>query len=82
VQGKEIAMSKTYRVLLMVLGGVMGGYLGYWIGHLAGWSTDADWPFKIGGREGAIAVSIGLAVLGVLVAGWLPRSGRSSPLGD
>jgi hypothetical protein len=64
-------MSKTYRVLWMVLGGVVGGYLGYWLGHLAGWSTDADWPFKIGGGNGAIALSIGAAVLGVLVAGGL-----------
>ena len=64
-------MSKTYRVLWMVLGGIVGGYFGYWIGHLAGWSTDANWPFKIGGGAGAIAMSIGLTVLGVLIAGWL-----------
>jgi hypothetical protein len=56
----------------MVLGGLVGGYFGYWIGHLAGWSTDAEWPFRIGGGNGAIALSIGLAVLGVLaVAGLL-----------
>jgi hypothetical protein len=75
-------MSKTSRVLWMVLGGVVGGYFGYWIGHLAGWSTDADWPFKIGGGQGAIAMSIGLAVLGVLIVGGLLRSRRSSPHGD
>lgn len=74
-------MSKTYRVLWMVLGGIVGGYLGYWIGHLAGWSTDAEWPLRIGGGQGAIALSIGLAVLGVLIVGMLTRSGRSSPLG-
>ena len=66
-------MNKSYRVLWMVLGGIVGGYFGYWIGHLAGWSTDAEWPLKIGGGEGAIAVSIGLAVLGVLVVGLLTR---------
>ncbi len=45
--------------------------LGYWIGHQAGWSADANWPFKIGGGEDAIAMSIGLPVLGVLIAGWV-----------
>jgi hypothetical protein len=75
-------LSNTYRVLWMVLGGVVGGYFGYWIGHLAGWSTDADWPFKIGGGTGAIAMSIGLAVLGVLIVGGLTRSRRSSLPGD
>ncbi len=74
-------MSKTYRVLWMVLGGVVGGYVGYWIGHLAGWSTDADWPFEIGGGTGAILMSMALAVLGVLIAGLLTRSGRTSSLG-
>ena len=65
-------MRKTFRVLIMVGGGILGGYFGYWIGHLAGWSRDADWPFKIGGGDGAILMSMGLAVVGVLVAGlWL-----------
>jgi hypothetical protein len=75
-------MSKTTRVLLMVLGGLVGGYFGYWIGHLAGWSTDADWPSRIGGGQGAIALSIGLAVLGVFIVDRLTRSRRSSPPGD
>jgi len=75
-------MSKTSRVLWMVLGGIVGGYFGYWIGHLAGWSTDADWPFQIGGGQGAIAMSIGLAVLGVLIVGGLLRSRRPAPPGD
>jgi len=64
-------MSKTYRVLGMVLGGIVGGYIGYWIGDLAGWSTEADWPLKIGGGGGAIAMSICLAVIGVLIAAVL-----------
>ena len=74
-------MSKTYRVLWMVLGGIVGGYLGYWIGHLAGWSTDADWPLRIGGGQGAIAMSIALAILGVVIAGWLTRGRHSSSPG-
>ncbi len=64
-------MKRTYRVLLLVLGGVIGGYFGYWIGHLAGWSTNAAWPFRIGGGVGAIATSMVLAVVGVLVTGGL-----------
>jgi len=42
------------RVVVLVLGGVVGGYAGYWIGHLAGWSSNADWPWNIGGGTGAI----------------------------
>jgi hypothetical protein len=74
-------MSKTVRVLWMVVGGVVGGYVGYWLGHLAGWSTDADWPFKIGGGQGAILLSVGLAVLGVLIVGWVTHSRPSSSPG-
>jgi hypothetical protein len=64
-------MSKSYRVVWMVIGGIVGGYLGYWLGHAAGWSTDAEWPLKIGGGTGAIVLSIGLAVVGVAVVGWI-----------
>jgi hypothetical protein len=74
-------MSKTYRVLWMVIGGVVGSYLGYWIGHAAGWSTDAEWPFRIGGGNGAIVLSIGLAVVGVLIVGWLTVPRHPSPRG-
>ena len=73
-------MGKVGSVLLMVLGGIVGGYAGYWIGHLAGWSTDADWPFEIGGGTGAIVMSIGLAVAGVLFTQmllWLAARRRS-----
>lgn len=65
---------------MMVIGGVVGGYVGYWIGDLLGLSTDADWPFRIGGGVGAIALSIGLAAVGVLataaVLAWAGRSGK------
>lgn len=60
----------------------MGGYFGYWIGHLAGWSTDAQWPFKIGGGDGAIAMPMGLAVVGVLIVRGPLRSHRTSRSGD
>lgn len=62
----------------MVVGGIAGGYVGYWLGHLAGWSRNAEWPFDIGGGAGAIALSMCLALVGVLVVGWLSID-RSSP---
>lgn len=63
-------MSKKFtRVLVMVLGGFVGAYVGYWIGHLAGWSENAEWPFQIGGGDGAIGLSIGISVLGVFLTG-------------
>ena len=64
-------MHKVVRVLLMVLGGLIGGWGGYWIGHLAGWSVDAEWPWQIGGGTGAVLLSIGLAVAGVLLVDLL-----------
>jgi len=64
-------MGKVSRVLLMVLGGIVGGWGGYWIGHLAGWSVDAEWPWEIGGGTGAVLLSIGLAVAGVLAVDLL-----------
>jgi hypothetical protein len=51
----------------MVVGGFIGAYAGYWIGHVLGWSSDADWPFKVGGGTGAIVASIAMSVLGVLL---------------
>lgn len=67
---------KVARTLAMVLGGLIGGYAGYWLGHLAGWSEDADWPFKIGGGDGAILMSIGMAVAGALIVGFVLRRSR------
>jgi hypothetical protein len=64
-------MRKVVRVLLMVLGGLIGGWGGYWLGHLAGWSENADWPAQIGGGTGAVALSIALAVAGVLLVDLL-----------
>ena len=60
-------MRKTYRVLLMVLGGVVGGWVGYWLGAAFGWSTNAQWPWRIGGGTGAILLSMAMAVLGVVL---------------
>jgi len=30
----------------------IGAYAGYWIGYLLGWSSDAEWPFRVGGGTG------------------------------
>lgn len=73
---------KTFQVLAMVIGGIVGAYVGYWIGYAAGWGEGADWPFVIGGGEGAIALSIALSIVGVLFAGWLTGDhGSSAPRG-
>ena len=64
-------MRRSVWALLMVLGGIVGGWGGYWIGHLAGWSTDADWPQRIGGGTGAVLLSIGLAIARVLIVDGL-----------
>lgn len=61
-------MRQSWRVTWMVIGGIVGGWVGYWIGHLLGWSVNAEWPLRIGGGSGAILMSMGMAVLGVLLA--------------
>lgn len=62
-------MRKSFRVLAMVVGGVVGGWIGYWLGYALGWSTDAQWPWRIGAGTGAIVLSMAMAVLGVLLVG-------------
>jgi hypothetical protein len=68
------------RVVAAVVVGIICGWGGYWLGHLAGWSTDAEWPTQIGGGTGAIVLSIALAVAGALitlaVTSWRSREGR------
>ena len=65
------------RVVAAVIVGIICGWGGYWLGHLAGWSADADWPVQIGGGEGAIVLSIALAVAGALITiALLSRRGR------
>jgi hypothetical protein len=71
VRRREAVMHRAFRVLFMVLAGIIGGWGGYWIGHLAGWSVDAEWPWEIGGGTGAVLLSIGMAVAGVLLVDLL-----------
>jgi hypothetical protein len=55
-------------VLLLVAIGIVGALAGYWIGHALGWSTDAEFPLRIGGGERAIGLSI-LLSFGSVMAG-------------
>ena len=55
-------MRSWVRVLWMVVGGFIGAYAGYWIGYLLGWSSDAEWPFRVGGGTGAILLWRGEAL--------------------
>ena len=63
---------KTWKIVLVLVAiGVVGAWAGYWIGHAAGWTTNAEWPFQIGGGERAIGLSIALSFLSVMAgAGW------------
>ncbi len=74
-------MRQSWRVTWMVVGGIIGGWAGYWIGHLLGWSVNAEWPLHIGGGTGAILMSMGMSVLGVLLARLAvgPRLAEPSP---
>jgi hypothetical protein len=58
----------------MVVGGFIGAYAGYWIGYLLGWTSDAQWPFRVGGGTGAILLSIVVSVLGVFLVRLLVGS--------
>ena len=58
-------------VLTLVIVGIVGAWTGYWIGHALGWTTDAEFPLRIGGGDGAIALSIGVSFLSVLAGRWL-----------
>lgn len=59
-------------VVVLIVLGVIGALAGYWIGHAAGWTTDAEFPLRIGGGERAIGLSILLSIGTVMAgAGWL-----------
>ena len=66
----------------MLAGLVVGAWLGYWVGHALGWTTNAEWPLRIGGGDRAILLSIlasfasVMAVVGLLVGRPLQRERR------
>ena len=59
-------------VVLLVIVGIVGAWVGYWIGHALGWTSNAEFPLRIGGGDWAIGLS-GLASFGSVIAGagWL-----------
>jgi hypothetical protein len=66
-------------VIALVIIGIVGALVGYWVGHALGWTTDAEFPLRIGGGERAIGLSIlvsfgsVMAGIGLLVARPLAR---------
>ncbi len=58
-------------VVVLVIIGIIGAWVGYWIGHAFGWSTNAEFPLKIGGGDRAILLSILLSFGSVMAGiGW------------
>jgi hypothetical protein len=55
-------------VVGLVVIGIIGAWVGYWIGHALGWTSDAEFPLKIGGGAWAIGLSI-LVSFGCVMAG-------------
>ena len=55
-------------VVVLVIIGIVGAWVGYWIGDALGWSTNAEFPLKIGAGAGAILLSI-LVSFGSVMAG-------------
>jgi hypothetical protein len=59
-------------VITLIVLGVIGAWAGYWIGHVVGWTTDAEFPLRIGGGDRAIGLSMLLSFGAVVAgAGWL-----------
>jgi hypothetical protein len=64
-------MGAWVRVLVLVVIGIVGAWAGYWIGHALGWTTNAEFPLRIGGGERAILLSMGLSFLSVISGLWV-----------
>jgi len=58
-------------IVVAILAGIAGAWVGYWIGHAFGWTTNAEWPWRIGGGDRAILLSMGLSFLSVVGVGGL-----------
>jgi hypothetical protein len=59
-------------IVTLVVVGVIAAWAGYWIGHALGWSTDAEFPLRIGAGERAIGLSILVSFASVMAGiGWL-----------
>ena len=59
---------KPTRIAGLAVTGIVAAWGGYWLGHALGWSSNADWPWSIGGGGAAIALSAFTAALALLMA--------------
>ena len=66
-------MQRAFNLVYIIVCGLILGWMGYWVGHWAGWSENAEWPAKIGGGTGAMALSVAFAIVGI-VAGAVSLS--------
>ena len=57
-------------VVVLVIVGIVGGWVGYWLGQAAGWTTNAVFPFQIGGGDRAILLSILMSFGSVMLGVW------------
>ncbi|MEZ5125816.1 MAG: DUF3592 domain-containing protein [Thermoleophilia bacterium] len=64
-------MRSVRKWVVLIASGVVGAWIGYWIGHAAGWSTNATWPWSIGGGKGAIAAAFFTSVVFITAASVL-----------
>jgi hypothetical protein len=57
-------------VVFLVVVGIVAAWAGYWIGHALGWSTNAEFPLRIGGGDRAILLSFLVSFGSVMLGAW------------
>jgi uncharacterized membrane protein YeaQ/YmgE (transglycosylase-associated protein family) len=57
-------------VIALVIIGIVGAWVGYWVGHALGWTTNAEFPFRIGAGDRAIGLSILVSFGSVMLGVW------------
>jgi len=62
---------RAWKIVLLLIGiGIVGAWVGYWVGDAAGWSTGAEFPWRIGGGDLAIGLSILFSFGSVMLGVW------------
>jgi hypothetical protein len=62
---------RAWIIVLLLIGiGIVGAWVGYWIGHALGWTTDAEFPLRIGAGPVAIGMSILVSFASVMLGVW------------
>lgn len=62
---------RAWVIVLLLIGiGIVGAWVGYWAGHALGWSTNAEFPLRVGGGDRAILLSILVSFGSVMVGAW------------